>query len=75
MIGWQTDGIPEPLGFRVFIDLRVGKGGIRPKITPKGAIAIACHRRFQHRPPILGAMEVAVAQQGLLRIAKTLYIS
>ena len=31
---------------------------------------IACHHQFQHRSPILGAMHVAVAQQGPLHVAK-----
>src|SRR5208337_4922045 len=54
----------------IFIELRVGKGGIRPKFAWNISTLIACHDRFQHRPPILGAMHVAISQQGLLHIAK-----
>jgi hypothetical protein len=70
IIGRQTDGILETLGFQILIEFRVGKGGIGPKVAPQVLAAIACHHRFQHRPPILGAMHVALAQQGLLHIAK-----
>jgi hypothetical protein len=70
IIARQTDGILETLGFQILIEFRVGKGGISPKITPQVPTLIACHHWFQHRPPILGAMHVAVTQQGLLHIAK-----
>ncbi len=70
IIGRQPDGILETLGFQILIELRVGKGGIGPKIVPQVTTLIACHHRFQHLPPILGAMHITVAQQGLLHIAK-----
>ena len=52
--------ILEPLCFQILIEFRLCKGGIGPKITRNVSTLMTCHHWFQHRPPILGAMHVAV---------------
>jgi hypothetical protein len=70
IIARYADGILETLGFQIFIEFRVGKGGIGPEITPQVPTLIAGHHRCQHRPPIFGTMHVTLAQQGAFHVAK-----
>jgi len=64
-----------PACFRSFsgagvVEFRVRKGGSSPKIAWNVSTLISRHHRYQHRPPILGAMHIALAHQSLVRFAK-----
>ena len=70
LVGRQPDGVLEALGFEELVDLRLGKGRIAPKIEALHAAPVARDHRFQHRPPVIGAMHIARPQGAPLHIAK-----
>ncbi len=69
-IGGQTDDILEVLGFQILVDLRFGKGCIAPKEMRNIPITVSGYYWFQHRSPVLGAVHIAFAEQGIFDIAK-----
>jgi len=70
VVSWQTDDILIAFRLKKFIYLRVGKGGIGPKVTGKILTAIPSHYRLQYGPPVFGAVHVAFTQHGMLHVAQ-----
>ena len=54
----------------VLIDIRLGEGGIGPKVPAHSRRRIARQYRIQHLPPVARAMYVARTEHGPLAVAE-----
>ena len=66
----QADSIIIFRRFKVFVQLRDGKGGIRPKEPHQVSLCIAGDDGSQKRFPSIGTMDVAMAQDAALQMTK-----
>ena len=66
----QADSIIIFRRFMVFVQLRDGKGGIRPKEPHQVSLCIAGDDGSQKRFPSIGTMDVAMAQDAALQMTK-----
>jgi hypothetical protein len=66
----QPDRVPDPLGFKEFVDLGISESRVAAKIEPLHDAPVAGDHRLQHRAPFGGAVHVARTQRTPLQIAK-----
>src|SRR6516225_2441683 len=70
LIGWNTDGILDPLGFEILVDPRHGESRIRTEVDAQDLALVAHNYRLEHIAPALGAVHVAGTQRAALQIAE-----
>ena len=70
LVRWQPDRIPDPLRFKKFVNLGIGKGGVSPKIDARDFVLVARYDGLQHRVPAIGAVNVAGAKGTAFQITE-----
>ena len=64
------DRILDPLRFKKFIDLGIGKGGVSPEIDARDFALVARDDGLQHRVPAVGAVNIAGAKGTAFQITE-----
>ena len=70
IVALQADGVEITFRFQHLVKLREGKGGIGPKEPHPGATLVSGDDRGQNLLPAIGAVDIALAQGAVLKIAK-----
>ena len=68
-IGRQPDGVEVALGFEELVHLWVGEASVTAEQFLDLPGAVAGDHRFKHAAPVVGAGDVAVAQEGAFQVA------
>jgi hypothetical protein len=66
----KPDRVLDPFGFKIFVDIRIGEGGIGAEIDARDLAAIARHDTIKHTLPAIGAVDVAGTKRAALQIAE-----
>ncbi len=69
-VGRKPNRIGVALRLKVSVHLRLGKCRVASKKPTDLRIPVASYHRLQYRPPVISAVDLAVAQQRPLQIAK-----
>jgi hypothetical protein len=69
-VGRKPDRVLDPFGFKIFVDIRIGEGGIGAEIDACDLAAIARHDTIKHTLPAIGAVDVAGTTRAALQIAE-----
>jgi hypothetical protein len=70
VIGRKANRIRVALRFKVSVHLRLGECRVASKKPTDVRIPVASYHRFQYRPPVISPVNLSVAQQRPLQIAK-----
>ncbi len=70
IIGRNANGVKVVLLFQEAVDLGLGKRSVGPTVPLEVAFAVAHDDRLQYAPPIIGAMDLRVAQERPFQVAK-----
>ena len=65
-----ADGIEIPFSLKGFVKLWDGKGGTPSKEAHDVALCVARHDGYQKSPPVIGAVDVALAQRTAFQVAE-----
>ena len=69
-ICWKPDGILDPLGFEVLVDIGIGKVCVGAEIEVRDLAPIASYNRLQHILPAVRRMDVAGTKCAAFEVAE-----
>lgn len=70
LVRLEADDVLVALGLKEVVEIKQREGGIALEKPPLHTLAILCHHRLQHLAPTIGAVDIAGAQAGFLKIAE-----
>ncbi|GAB5512212.1 MAG: hypothetical protein Rhims3KO_36130 [Hyphomicrobiales bacterium] len=68
-VGGKPNGVAEPFGLQLLVDLRRGEGGIAPKVAPELPAPIARDHGIERVAPAIGAVQVARSKRTAFEVA------